>query len=147
MKFKIALVGEAWGKQTAILDEEDYERVIQFRWCAIRRRAGLYHAMRKDKRFNTVFMHRFILGLSYKDGKIVDHINGDGLDNRRCNLRIVSARENALNTERSRNAKIIEKHGNRFRVRPYVDGTRINLGSFSSEEEALAILRNFRDEI
>ena len=142
---KIALVGEAWGEQTILLDEEDYDRVAQFTWCVIRR-GLLLHAMRKVNDYS-LFMHRYILGLVPADGKIVDHINGNGLDNRRENLRIVGKRENALNSDRSRNARLIERHGNRWRLRPYVNGIRTNLGSFASEEEALAALQRYRDAI
>lgn len=142
---KMALIGEAWGEQTILLDEEDYDRVAQFTWCVIRR-GLLLHAMRKVNDYS-LFMHRYILGLVPADGKIVDHINGNGLDNRRENLRIVGKRENALNSDRSRNARLIERHGNRWRLRPYVNGIRTNLGSFASEEEALAALQRYRDAI
>jgi HNH endonuclease len=143
---KMALVGEAWGEHVILLDSEDYDRVAQYTWCVIRR-GRLFHAMRKVNHFNTVFMHRYILGLKFRDGKIVDHINGNGLDNRKENLRIVSPRDNALNSDRSRNARLVEKHGNRFRLRPYINGTRINLGSFPTEEEALEALQRYRSAI
>ena len=42
-------------------------------------------------------MHRLIMNLAYGDGLVVDHINGDGLDNRRSNLRICSNLENSWN--------------------------------------------------
>lgn len=144
MKHKIALVGEAWGERTVLLDEEDYMRVIQHTWCATYR-AGIFHAMRKDSLGRTVFMHRYIMGLRPGDGIIVDHINGDGLDNRRVNLRLTNKRGNALNSERSRNAKVIERHGNRWRLRPFINGVRTNLGSFTTEKEALEALQRYRD--
>jgi hypothetical protein len=44
-----------------------------------------------------MFMHRFLMAGQLDDGLVVDHINGDSLDNRRENLRIVTPRENARN--------------------------------------------------
>ena len=49
-----------------------------------------------------ILLHRFLLGLTLGDGKIVDHINGNKLDNRRNNLRLVSSFENSLNRRSNR---------------------------------------------
>lgn len=51
----------------------------------------------------TVRLHRFILNCP--DNMVVDHINHNGLDNRKCNLRIVTIRENTLNRQLSKNNK------------------------------------------
>lgn len=89
----------------AIVDDEDYEWLNQYRWKA---RAGknTYYATRKSLATDemgtghTVFMHREILGLSLNDGKITDHKNRCGLDNRRSNLHTVLPSFNALNSAR-----------------------------------------------
>lgn len=134
-----------FGEQTVLLDQDDFDRVGQYTWCVIYRRPGLFHAMRKENK-KTVFMHRFILNLHSGDPD-VDHINGNGLDNRKENLRLASPRMNALNSDRSRNAKIIEAHGNRFRVRPFVNGKRTFIGSFTTYEEAEQAVRRYKDGI
>lgn len=55
-----------------------------------------------------VTLHRFVIGCVPGDGKIVDHINGDGLDNRRENLRFVTKSQNAQNQRaRSREASSV----------------------------------------
>ena len=147
----IAIVGEAWGEieltlgQKALVDLEDFDRINKYSWCAIRRPSGVYHAMRKDACGLTEFMHHVVLGVVPNVKTPVDHLNGNGLDNRKRNLLVTTPRGNALNSNRSRNAKIIERHGNRFRVRPFIDGVRVNLGSFSTEEEALAAVKEYRN--
>lgn len=79
----------------AIIDPEDFERVSKYKWRANDNKSGnsasIYHA-RNDK---VGYMHRFIL--NYTGDKVVDHINGNPLDNRKENLRIVSQKKNCNN--------------------------------------------------
>jgi hypothetical protein len=149
---KIMLVGEAWGElnltgdYVALVDNEDLERLSKYTWCAVKRKSGDIHVMRKNSNNRTVFLHHEVLGLlrgpiTY----VIDHENRNGLDNRKSNLRRVSRRVNALNSDRSDNAKLIEKHGNRFRVRPYVNGKRTVIGSFETLTEAEQAVRRYRE--
>ena len=83
----------------AVVDAELFDWLNQFSWYAHQHKDTCY-AVRKINigNHNTMLsMHRQILGLSYGDGKIVDHINRDGLDNRRSNIRIVSYPVNCRN--------------------------------------------------
>lgn len=87
--------------QVAIVDDEDYEYANQWRWHARRGKGkNTFYASRgmycKDTRkMDILLMHRVILRTP--DGKLTDHINGNGLDNRKENLRICSASENSSN--------------------------------------------------
>ena len=74
--------------QYAIVDAEDYERVNQYKWCASggNRKRTMY-AMRIQNH-KCILMHRFLMGAS--EGMVVDHINGNGLNNRKSNLRLCS---------------------------------------------------------
>lgn len=152
MTVKIAIVGEAWGEisltlgQVALVDLEDFDRINKFKWCAIRRPSGIYHAMRKDACGQTEFMHHAVLRVIPSTKNPVDHENRNGVDNRKFNIKVVTPRINGLNKPASWNAKIIERHGNRFRVRPQVNGKKVNLGSFSTEEEAIQAVRAFYAE-
>lgn len=78
----------------AIVDDEDFEFLNQFKWCyhlgyAIRYAGG----GRKNRRFER--MHRVVNNTP--DELFTDHINGDKLDNRKSNLRTVDHRANSIN--------------------------------------------------
>lgn len=149
MKVKIALVGEAWGEipltkgYTALVDLEDVERIGAYNWCAVVRPSGNVHAMRKDSNNQTIWMHHEVLGRKPTVFD-VDHKNRNGIDNRKKNLRLRSRRHNLLNSDRSDKASLIERHGNRFRVRPWVEGKRTVIGSFRTREEAEAAVKEYR---
>jgi len=79
----------------AIVDAEDYEWLNQYKWYAQPApRKGTFYA-RRNCRGGAVLMHRMIM--RPPKGKVVDHINGNGMDNRRCNLRICTPAENSRN--------------------------------------------------
>jgi hypothetical protein len=82
----------------AIVDVEDYPRVSQYKWSASKSK-NTFYAIRNipDNGWTSLSMHRFILGLGYGDKRITDHINRNGLDNRRSNLRIADSFLNAYN--------------------------------------------------
>jgi hypothetical protein len=82
----------------AVVDDEDYENVNQFKWFANPDKHTTY-ASRTDYSGGSkkhIKMHRFIMG--YPVGMLVDHINRNGLDNRRCNLRITTHQQNQANS-------------------------------------------------
>lgn len=80
--------------RAAIIDEADYEWVSQYQWFLQTTPKGGAYAIRMEGR-GRVLMHRDIIGCN--DGEYVDHRNGDGLDNRRENLRACEQSQNALN--------------------------------------------------
>ena len=83
----------------AVVDDDMYESLSQHQWKVLNTKWGTY-----AKRYETItgtgkaksiLMHREIM--SPPSGMMVDHINGDGLDNRKSNLRVVTPAENNLN--------------------------------------------------
>jgi tRNA U34 5-carboxymethylaminomethyl modifying enzyme MnmG/GidA len=82
--------------QFAIVDEEDYYYLNEFKWYFYRRRNQVYAktCVTINKKRVHLLMHRLIMDASKK---CVDHINGNGLDNRKSNLRLCERHENALN--------------------------------------------------
>lgn len=94
----IKLIPLSQGKY-AIVDAEDYERLMQWKWyrTTIGYAARTMHfGYKNGRKIKTdITMHRFIMNTP--KGMDTDHINGDRLDNRRCNLRICSHSENCKN--------------------------------------------------
>lgn len=129
----------------AIVDDEDYEFLSQWKWYAGKERDGKYRAMRKQKedgKWRTIYMHRVILNAPR--GVVIDHINGDSLDNRKANLRICSARQNSYNKQLTPKTlafkrslfKGVSRQNGRWRARIFVNGKQIHLGLFDTEVEA-----------
>lgn len=85
------------GDLVAIIDDEDYQLVIQYSWHLLTS-CGITYAY---TRHPTRYMHRLILGAT--KGEYVDHINRNGLDNRRQNIRIASAGVNGANSKMYKN--------------------------------------------
>jgi len=78
----------------AIVDDGDFEYLNQWKW-SLMMRGGKFHASRKDSDRKVIYLHREILK---PDSKFqVDHVNGDGLDNRRSNLRVCNKSQNMAN--------------------------------------------------
>ncbi len=134
--------------QYAIVDAEDYERVSRFKWCLSRSGDRVY-AQRRC-RGKTIRMHQFIM--NPPKGMVVDHIDGNGLNNRRCNLRICTRLQNGWNRTRRKPPDASSQYVGVYRYKGYSgkwyvkvqgDGNATNLGPFDSEIEA-ARARDYR---
>jgi hypothetical protein len=79
----------------ALVDDEDAERVARVDWFPAHGRTVYAKTGSTTIGANRRLMHRLIMRAEV--GTIIDHINGNGLDNRKENLRFVTASENALN--------------------------------------------------
>ena len=123
------------GKE-AIVDDEDYQFLIESNWTATKRSHGFYAYRGKDSG-GWIYMHQIILGK--KDDLEVDHINGDGLDNRRENLRFVTRQQNCWNAKgKSGGFKgaTFSKEKGLWAARIYVSGHNRHIGYFKEEEDA-----------
>jgi len=89
---RIPLHSRKYPGRFTLIDEEDYELVNQYRWCPNVRPHTTYAVASPGLR-----LHRLILGVS-DSSILVDHINHDGLDNRRDNLRVASTHQNIWNS-------------------------------------------------
>lgn len=117
------------------VDLEDLPTVNRYKWrCTDWRRQWNY-----AKTGRGVLMHRLLLGA--KPGEIVDHINGDTLDNRKSNLRICTTSDNSANSRKYRGGgssqfKGVYWTGKHWRAQICVKRKKINLGSFGCEKQA-----------
>jgi hypothetical protein len=125
--------------KTAVIDAEDADRVSQRNWYAVRSKAGVFYASTHLYRNHTVYLHRFVLGPCVD--AIVDHVDGDGLNNRRSNLRLATAAQSNQNRRPRQNKSGfagVKKHRRKWTASIRVDGKRVHLGMFHSAAEAAA---------
>src|SRR4051812_35355099 len=81
----------------AVVDDVDYDEVAAHRWHLSASGYAVRNVRTAEGRFRTVAMARWLCRLDAGDGRHVDHRNRDRLDNRRCNLRVVTPAHNRAN--------------------------------------------------
>lgn len=86
-------------------------------------------------RGRNVLMHRFLLGAEAPD-VVVDHIDGNGLNNQRSNLRLANRRENRFNSRKQSGFKGVYRRGNERYEAAVNHGKWESLGYFDTPEEA-----------
>lgn len=153
------------GNHTIIIDTEDWDKVKEYRWSLGANGRGAYpyaHAniphpdggYRKlqpqyrtpQKRYTMIKIHQLIMGKPPK-GLVTDHIEHNGLDNRKENLRFVTRSQNQRNTKafkKSRYGAATSQYKGvswcntkgDWQVRIYDRGKNLNLGSYDCEHEA-----------
>lgn len=118
-----------------IVDETDFPLIANRRWQAHRRRDGkAWYAVSDGLR-----MHRYLMGV--EDPKaIVDHKDGDGLNNRRSNLRVGTQSQNCVNrlTTPGPYLRGVQPHKNRWKATIKYKGKTRHIGYYGSEIEAHA---------
>lgn len=124
--------------KVALVDDDDYERVSQHRWCTKKDR-NTYYATRCvyiSGKETTQALHRFILNAPPKTQ--IDHRNGNGLDCRKENLRYCSHQQNCANRPglSKKHYKGVRKIINRWQAELQANGKYVYIGSFRSPEQA-----------
>lgn len=132
----------------ALVSDADFDMLMRIskKWGCFRRVDNIYvvtSTMINGKQVR-IFMHRVLM--NPEKGYFVDHINGNGLDNRRENLRIATHAQNMRNSKKRKSSKWPYKgisYDNRsyhlskkWRVRIRIDGKQIYAGRFETPEEA-----------
>ncbi len=128
--------------QFAIVDDEDYPVINEFKWCAQwNAKTQSFYAQRNvsiGDRCTAQSMHREILGLKFGNHKHVDHKNHNTLDNTRGNLRITNNRGNCFNKRnQSKYGFCVRKRpSGRFGVAVWYDNKIVTVGTYNTVEEA-----------
>lgn len=118
----------------ALIDIEDIEKCKQYKWH-LRKSLNTNYVIATLDKTKKVHLHRLIL--NYDGRNDVDHINHNGLDNRKQNLRIVSHSDNARNQHGMRKGIKLVGSG-RYQALITVGGHGEYLGTFDTYEDALA---------
>lgn len=126
-----------------VVDADQHDALARHCWRMMCSHGNRYAVRfsREGGLFHAIFMHRVVLGIS---SGIADHINGDGLDNRRANLRVATRSQNCAN-QRKRRASAVGLKGvtvsknrknRRFQAQIRHDGSNHHLGYFATAQEA-----------
>lgn len=133
------------GGQVALVDDPDSALFGAAKWRLAKRKSGLRYAARmvwdKDlKKVRCRLLHREIMGAT--SGQLVDHRDGDGLNNQRYNLRLCDRRQNNQHVRKRQQSSSIFKgvckrrDCERWEAYIKVEGKRKHLGLFLSEQSA-----------
>ena len=143
--------------KVALVDDEDYERVAKYQWYSKKeaRRGKIFYAEKNlpegtSQRRSHIKMQYFIKGKA-PQGLQIDHIDGNGLNNQKANLRYVTPRENAQNKHNPRSSCFPgvswDKERKKWRSVIQKHGKQKYLGRFNNELDASNAYKNAIDEI
>jgi len=127
------------GKYVALVDDEDFDSLNSFLWYT-QKHGNTFYAGRKitiNGKLTAQYMHGVIL-----NGKGIDHIDHNGLNNQKANLRLCTQRENQMNRSKSINKSSVYKgvyfykRTGKWKAQIAINGKNIHLGYFASEVEA-----------
>lgn len=133
-------------RATAFVDDEDWS-FAQVAWFFQHGYARREVGGRANRAVH--YLHRDVLGLRGGDGRQVDHINGDRLDDRKANLRLISHRDNGQNIVRSygtssyRGVSWDDERG-KWAAYAKLAGRKHHLGRFDDELDAAHAASEFR---
>jgi len=131
-----------------LVDDEDYDFLMQWEW-QMRKNKRNFYAKRgfwKNGKMWEWSIHRLIMG--NPPGMEIDHIDGNGLNNQKSNLRVATFHENRMNRKRNKNnstgykgvyIRIACKNGRKYvYIRAYIkiNNKAINLGTYKTLKEA-----------
>ena len=138
--------------KVALVDDDDYPLLVTKKWHVRNCKGHLYAAHTEctpmtngERATSKLYMHRFLLHPLYK--MQVDHIDGNGLNNQRSNLRVVTHRQNAQNIRKPKSSiypgvvKIKTKYGLRWKSGLNYNGRWVPVGTFKLEIDAFAAYR------
>lgn len=136
-----ALLMEVAGALWTVIDADCCPIVRAFPWHMNGGYVTTHLSYKQRKR--VLRLHHLIL--PPQDGLYVDHINGNTLDNRRSNLRLLTKSLNGLNRQTERGVKMTR--GGKYEARVSKDGKYIHLGTFDTYAQAIAKRREWEAQL
>ena len=132
-----------------IFDKEDFPLIMANNVAYARRNSDHTHLMFTSGKYAKKYVHRILLGVT-DPNVIVDHINGNTLDNRKSNLRLSNKSNNAANmlanrTKESGLPKGVYREREAFKAQIKVRGIDMYLGHYKTIEEAEAVYKSRAD--
>lgn len=133
----IPVKSKVHGEHTIFIDGEDFDKVKDYKWSVHKDHNNFYALSKINGK--TIKMHRLLLGFPKH---IVDHKNGNGLDNRRENLRTCLHAENMYNRKKQSKTSSIykgvyfNKQCKKYKANIKINGKLMYLGLFEDEREA-----------
>ena len=119
------------------VDDENFEELNSYKWCVLKNEKKRYAIRRKKNTFGSfIFMHRILINTP--DGMFTDHIDGNGLNNQKNNLRICTKSQNACNRKAGINnvsgikGITYDKREKKYRVRIMLNYKDYFLGYYPS---------------
>ena len=121
--------------KVALVDDDDFEYLNQWKWHA-RKDCNTYYARRTKNRI-PLYMHHDIIGKPIK-GIVTDHIDGNGLNNQRYNLRHITHRQNGQNRHGKKTSQYVgvRLFRNKWESQITINGKSKYLGLFIKEKDA-----------
>lgn len=127
----IELTGKYGKNKYALVDDEDFEKINQYLWHLSGKYAVKSYGVRPNR--TKISMHRFIMNA--EKGVMIDHINGNELDNRKCNLRLCTNSQNQMNAKKQSNSSSEYKGVTKNKPWRASIGSK-TIGHFNTEIEA-----------
>lgn len=135
------------------IDDADFELVNRYTWEVLYRKGKIVASVRIAACSRNAHGARIPIGrvlLNPPRNKVVDHIDGNPLNNHRSNLRICSQHENAINRapmkKKKRGTVGVHAHRNKWEARICLNHKVICLGIFDTEQEAIAVRKQAEKE-
>lgn len=143
-------IGLAKGKGVVLVDDEDFEYLSRFKWHLLTDPNTCYAKTTAFRGTSSGLMHRIILDAP--DGMQVDHIDHNGLNNVRANLRLCTCAQNHANQQKRPGllsqfkGVTFNKTANRWMARCKTNRRYTSLGYYDSEEDAARAYNDFARE-
>lgn len=141
----LKIFSKTLGTFDVLVDDDIDQNILNMKWVIVRQRGNKFRVAISKYKSKNLFLHREIMKVS--DNLIVDHINGNPLDNRKCNLRICNNSENTRNRDKSKNNTsgykgvcfVKNKKQKQWVSKIKYNYKSITLGYFHTKEEAAKV--------